>query len=88
MTGVILRHGYLVAEWGEPERVDLTFSVTKSFLSTTVGLAVDRGMIGSLRDPVKRYRAIIGQTDTGAVLEGSTKYQRLAQTVGVPRHSH
>ena len=33
-------------------------------------------------------RATIGQTDTGAVLEGAPKYQRLAQTVGVPRHSH
>jgi CubicO group peptidase (beta-lactamase class C family) len=55
MTGIILRHGYLVAEWGEPERVDMTFSVTKSFVSTTVGLAVDRGVIGSVHDPVKRY---------------------------------
>jgi dihydroxy-acid dehydratase len=33
-------------------------------------------------------RAVIGQADTGAVLEGSVKYQRLAQTVGVPRHNH
>jgi dihydroxy-acid dehydratase len=33
-------------------------------------------------------RATIGQTDTGAVLEGAPKYQRLAQVVGVPRHSH
>jgi CubicO group peptidase (beta-lactamase class C family) len=55
MTGIILRHGYLVAEWGEPERVDMTFSVTKSFVSTTVGLALDRGLIGSVNDPVKRY---------------------------------
>jgi CubicO group peptidase (beta-lactamase class C family) len=44
-TGVILRGGYLVAEWGDPRRVDMTFSVTKSFLSTVVGLAYDRGMI-------------------------------------------
>ncbi|MGH7501933.1 MAG: serine hydrolase domain-containing protein [Longimicrobiales bacterium] len=53
-SGVILRHGYIVAEWGEPERVDMTFSVTKSFLSTTVGLAFDRGMIPDLRAPVYR----------------------------------
>ena len=33
-------------------------------------------------------RAVIGQMDTGAVLEDSVKYQRLAQTVGVPRHNH
>jgi CubicO group peptidase (beta-lactamase class C family) len=51
-TGIILRHGYIVAEWGEPERVDMTFSVTKSFLSTTVGLAWDRGLITDLHAPV------------------------------------
>jgi CubicO group peptidase (beta-lactamase class C family) len=55
MTGVIVRGGYLVAEWGEPERVDLTYSVTKSFLSTTVGLAVAEGLIRSVDDPVRRY---------------------------------
>jgi CubicO group peptidase (beta-lactamase class C family) len=44
-TGVIIRNGYIVAEWGEPTRVDNTFSVTKSFVSTVVGLAVDRKMI-------------------------------------------
>jgi CubicO group peptidase (beta-lactamase class C family) len=55
MTGIILRHGYLVAEWGEPERVDMTFSVTKSFVSTTVGLALDRGLIGSVNERVKKY---------------------------------
>ena len=44
-TGVILRGGYVVAQWGEPDRVDMTFSVTKSFLSTVTGLAVDRGKI-------------------------------------------
>ncbi|HWS56631.1 MAG TPA: serine hydrolase [Pyrinomonadaceae bacterium] len=44
-AGVILRGGYLVAEWGDPHRVDMTFSVTKSFLSAVVGLAHDRGMI-------------------------------------------
>ncbi|MGD2152206.1 MAG: serine hydrolase [Gemmatimonadales bacterium] len=55
MTGIIVRHGYIVAEWGEPFRVDMTFSVTKSFLSTTVGLAWDRGMIRDVNDRVQRY---------------------------------
>jgi len=36
-TGIIIRNGYLIAEWGDPSRVDMTHSVTKSFLSTTVG---------------------------------------------------
>ncbi len=56
-TGVVLRHGYIVAEWGDPHRVDMTYSVTKSFLSTTVGLAFDRKMIGNVQDRVREYMA-------------------------------
>lgn len=33
-------------------------------------------------------RAVVGQAETGAVLEPAIQYQRLAQTVGVPRHNH
>jgi dihydroxy-acid dehydratase len=33
-------------------------------------------------------RGCVGQVDTGAVLESAIKYQRLAQTVGTPRHNH
>jgi len=55
LTGVIVRNGYLVAEWGEPSRVDMTFSATKSFLSATVGLAYDRGLIRDVHEPVRRY---------------------------------
>jgi len=33
-------------------------------------------------------RQATGQLDTGAVLEPAVKYQRLAQKLGVPRHSH
>ena len=52
MTGIILRDGYIIAEWGEPFRVDMTHSVTKSFLSTVVGLAFDRKLIRDLNQPV------------------------------------
>ena len=54
-AGMIVRHGYIVAEWGDPDRVDLTHSVTKSFVSTTVGLAWDRKMIKDVKDPVRPY---------------------------------
>jgi CubicO group peptidase (beta-lactamase class C family) len=54
-SGVIIKNGYLVAQWGEPERVDMTFSVTKSFLSTVAGLAVDQGYIRSVNDRVANY---------------------------------
>jgi CubicO group peptidase (beta-lactamase class C family) len=54
-AGLIIRHGYIVAEWGDPDRVDLTHSVTKSFVSTTVGLAWDRKLIRDVHDLVRPY---------------------------------
>jgi CubicO group peptidase (beta-lactamase class C family) len=48
VNGLLLRDGYIVAEWGDTRRVDMTFSVTKSYLSTVVGLAWDRGLIPDL----------------------------------------
>src|SRR5580704_8704950 len=49
-TGIIIYKGYIVAEWGEPSRIDMTHSVTKSFLSTVIGVAVDQGLIHSVED--------------------------------------
>ena len=53
-NGVIIRRGYIVAEWGDTRQVDMTFSVSKSYLATTAGLAFDRGMIPDLHAPVSR----------------------------------
>ena len=58
-TGLIIYKGYVVGQWGEPERVDLTFSVAKSFLSTTAGLALEEGLIESEMDLVYPYMAPI-----------------------------
>lgn len=52
-SGLILRHGYIVAEWGDTRRVDMTFSVAKSYLSTVAGLAFDRGLIPDVNRPVR-----------------------------------
>ena len=56
-TGVILRGGYVIASWGEPDRVDMTHSVTKSFLSAVTGLAFDRGLLRSVDEPVWQSQA-------------------------------
>ena len=58
-TGLIVHKGYIIAEWGDPHKVDNTFSVSKSFLSTTVGLAYDRGLIRDVHDLVRPYMAPI-----------------------------
>lgn len=54
-AGVIVKNGYIVAEWGDIERADMTFSIAKSYLATVAGLALDRGLIRSLDDRVADY---------------------------------
>ena len=54
-NGLILRHGYIVAEWGDTQRPDPTYSAAKSFLSTLLGISLDRGLIKDLKDPVAQY---------------------------------
>src|SRR5262245_44060076 len=51
-NGIILRRGYIIAEWGDTAAIDPTYSVAKSYLSTLAGLTLDRGLIPSVDDPV------------------------------------
>ncbi|MEO1022165.1 MAG: serine hydrolase [Bacteroidota bacterium] len=75
-TGIIIKDGYIVAEWGEPFRVDMTFSVSKSFLSATVGLAYDRGLIRDVYDTVDEYMAPILVVEE---VRGHRKAERLGE---------
>ncbi len=54
-SGIILKNGYIIAQWGDVARVDMTFSVTKSYLSTMAGLAIDQQLIKSVDDTVTQY---------------------------------
>lgn len=54
-NGLIIRHGFIIAEWGDTYRADMTHSVTKSYLSTIAGLALDQKLIRNIHDPVKEY---------------------------------
>ncbi|HET9426225.1 MAG TPA: serine hydrolase [Gemmatimonadaceae bacterium] len=54
-NGIIIRHGYIVAQFGDVKASDPVYSVAKSFLSTVAGVAVDRGLIRNVNDSVFRY---------------------------------
>jgi CubicO group peptidase (beta-lactamase class C family) len=54
-NGIILRHGYIVAQFGDVKAADPVYSVAKSFLSTVAGVAVARGLIKNVNDPVAKY---------------------------------
>jgi len=54
-AGMIIKNGYVVAQWGDTKRVDMTFSVTKSFLSTIMGIAEDEGLIMDTQNLVGDY---------------------------------
>lgn len=54
-AGLVIKNGFIVAEWGDINRVDMTFSVTKSYLSTIAGLAIDQGLIKNVNESVNQY---------------------------------
>jgi len=56
---LVVKDGVLVHEWyGEGigrDTLQTSFSVSKSFLSTLIGIAIEQGKIGSLDDPITKY---------------------------------
>jgi CubicO group peptidase (beta-lactamase class C family) len=54
-NGLIVRSGRVVCEWGDTRRVDMTFSVAKSYLSILTGVAVACGLIRHIDDLVRDY---------------------------------
>jgi CubicO group peptidase (beta-lactamase class C family) len=54
-NGIVLRHGYIVAEFGDTKTNDPVYSAAKSFLSTTASIAFEKGLIRSVDDPVSGY---------------------------------
>ena len=55
MTGLIIKNGFMVSEWGDINRVDMTFSISKTYLSTVIGVALDKGLIQNVNDKVQIY---------------------------------
>ena len=67
LNGLVIHKGSVVAQWGDTSRVDMTFSVTKSFLSTVVGLAWQRGLIRNVTDLARDY---VPRDEPTALFEG------------------
>ena len=60
-SGCIIRHGYLVKEWGDPKKLADIKSATKGVAGATLlGLALDRGLI-KLDDRAVVHNPKIGQ---------------------------
>ncbi|MCX6951702.1 MAG: serine hydrolase [Verrucomicrobia bacterium] len=55
LSGIVIHRGYVAAEWGDTLRPDMAHSVTKTFLTTVVGLAYQRGLIRDLGDHPSAY---------------------------------
>ena len=53
-NGLVIRYGYIVAEFGDTLKVDPTYSAAKSYLSTIAGLSVDRGLIADVNDTLAK----------------------------------
>jgi len=50
--GLVRQHGETLCRWGDTERADMTFSVTKTYLAMVAGIASDDGLIKNLDDTV------------------------------------
>ncbi len=53
-SGVCVHAGRLVAQWGDPTALEMSFSVTKTYLSLLVGVALSTRLIGTVDEPVRR----------------------------------
>ena len=88
--------GLALIETGDRVRIDLRRGTVNVALSDEE-LATRRRTLegkGGYAYPASQtpwqeiQRAIVGQLDTGGILEGAEKYQRIAQSMGLPRDNH
>lgn len=81
-TGLVVRHGRIVAEWyfddAKPTTQYLVFSTTKSFSATAAGIAISEGRL-SLDTKVGDLLSDVSPSEKGAI----TVEQILSMTTGV-----
>lgn len=54
-NGLVIRHGYIVASFGDTARINPTSSAAKSFLSSLLGVALRDRKIAGVKDRVASY---------------------------------
>ena len=74
-SGVVVRHGRRVAEWGDPGRSDMTFSAAKSYLALLAGVAFDRGRL----DPAARVAETVDDGGFAGAHNAAITWQMLLQ---------
>ena len=88
--------GLALLETGDRVRIDLNKG-TANILISEEELAERRKVlaaVGGYKYPASQtpwqeiQRSVVGQMASGAILEGAEKYQRIAQTQGLPRDNH
>ncbi|QXQ05564.1 dihydroxy-acid dehydratase family protein [Sphingosinicellaceae bacterium] len=88
--------GLALLRTGDRVRIDLDRG-TANVLISDEELAERRRVLmaaGGYKYPASQtpwqeiQRAVVGQLDKGAILEGAEKYQKIAQTMGLPRDNH
>jgi dihydroxy-acid dehydratase len=88
--------GLALLETGDRVRIDLRKGTVNALISDEE-MAARRAALaakGGFPYPASQtpwqeiQRNLVGQMNTGAILEGSEKYQRIAQTMGLPRDNH
>jgi len=88
--------GLALLKTGDRVRIDLNRG-TADVLISDEELAERRRVLmadGGFKYPASQtpwqemQRSVVGQMNTGAILEGAEKYQRIAQTMGLPRDNH
>ncbi|MEK9212977.1 IlvD/Edd family dehydratase [Sphingomonas sp. 2378] len=88
--------GLALIQTGDRVRIDLNKG-TANILISDEELAERRKVLaaaGGYKYPASQtpwqeiQRSVVGQMSTGAILEGAEKYQRIAQTQGLPRDNH
>ncbi|WP_200950942.1 IlvD/Edd family dehydratase [Rhizobium sp. Root1220] len=88
--------GLAILKTGDQVRIDLNKG-TANILISDEEIAIRRAALdtaGGYAFPESQtpwqeiQRSYVGQLETGAVLEPAVKYQRIAQTMGIPRDNH